>query len=88
MLFNLTKHAEQRLQQRGFKFKHISLILEFGEVKHKPGNCLEYKIFKKDIKRIQTKKSSQSIQIIDKCCNKAILVDEKHNTLITMYNLS
>jgi len=85
MLFTITKHAEQRRQQRGFKYRYINLILKYGEIKHKPGNCCEYKIFRKDIGHIK-KKSKRIIQDLDKCCKKAILVDGTHNKIITMYN--
>ena len=85
MLFTITSHAEQRLQQRGFKFNYIDLILKYGKMTYKPGNCFEYKIFKKDIENI-IKKSKQIIQDIDKCRTKAILVDETHNKIITVYN--
>ena len=86
MVFTITKHAEQRRQQRGFKLSYINLILKYGKMKYKPGNCFEYKIFKKDIEYI-IQKSKRIIQDLDKCCKKAILVDETHNKIITMYNL-
>ena len=85
MLFTISKHAEQRLQQRGFKLSYINLILKYGKIEYKPGNCFEYKIFKKDIEYI-IQKSKQIIQDLDKCYKKANLVDQTHKTIITMYN--
>ena len=85
MVYTITKHAEQRRQQRGFKLSYINLILKYGKIKNKPGKCFEYKIFKKDIDDM-VKKSKQITQDLDKCCKKAILVDSAHHTIITMYN--
>ena len=38
----MTRHAAQRLQQRGFTQTTVDLILQFGIEYHRPGGAVEY----------------------------------------------
>ncbi len=38
----MSKHAAQRLQQRGFTQTAVDLILRFGIEYHRPGGAVEY----------------------------------------------
>lgn len=38
----ITKHAAQRLQQRGFTQTAVDLIFQFGIEYHRPGGAIEY----------------------------------------------
>jgi hypothetical protein len=38
----ITRHAAQRLQQRGFTQTAVDLILQFGIEYHRPGGAVEY----------------------------------------------
>lgn len=44
----LTKHAEQRSQQRGNRTSLVSLILEYGTPIKRPGHATEYRLTAKD----------------------------------------
>ena len=39
-----SKHASERLQQRGIPKDYIDIILEHGTSIRKPGNALEYRL--------------------------------------------
>ena len=38
----ITRHAAQRMQQRGFTQTAVELILQFGVEYHRPGGAVEY----------------------------------------------
>ena len=74
-----SRHALVRSQQRGFQSDDISLIVNFGTPIQKPGNVTEYRMRKKDGKRL--------VQAIDRIKDKAVLVDQNEGTVVTVYNL-
>jgi len=82
---NITRHANKRIQQRGFKKEYLELLLKYGDYKRKPGNVMEVRITKKEISRI-----TQDINVLKRKLlnlkNKRILVDQSMNTIITAYN--
>jgi len=75
---DLTAHAEVRKQQRGFQADDIDLIVTFGTPIKRPGNTIEYRMRKKDGKRL--------IQRLDKILDKAVLVSED-DAVVTVYNI-
>jgi len=80
-----TNHAKIRCQQRGIKNNHVDLILKHGTPIRRPGNVMEYRLYKRDKARIiETLK--KDIQSMDKCTSKAVLVDAKTEEIITVYN--
>lgn len=81
-----TNHAFKRLQQRGISREVAELIMWFGEPISKPGGVKEYRLTpkakamaKSDLKRKQ--------MLIEKACNKGVLVDEADDTIITAYHI-
>jgi len=82
---NLTRHAEKRFQQRGFKKPYLDLLLKYGKISRKPGDVMEVKITKKEISRI-TQELNRLIRQLSNIKNKAILIDPDTNTIITAYN--
>jgi hypothetical protein len=81
-----SKHASERLQQRGIPKDYIDLILQYGTSIRKPGNALEYRLHKKDKDRI-VKQYKHLIQLLDKCTTKAVVVDSNMNEIVTVYNV-
>ena len=72
----VSKHASVRAQQRGITSMIVELILQFGTPFEKPGNAVEYRLQRRDIKQI--------IQSLDKANKKAVLING--DTVITVYN--
>ena len=83
---NLTLHASKRLRQRGIREDCLNLLLEYGKPKRKVGNVTELKLNKKDISDI-THELKRLIRKLSAVKNKAILIDETSNTIITAYHL-
>jgi len=83
-------HATIRSRQRGIKNNQLELIMKHGTKVRKPGNVIEFRLFKKDInKAIEQAHQDykQTLQNIDKCKNKAVLVDPGSGVIITTYIL-
>lgn len=82
---NISKHANIRAQQRGFKKELIQFIYLFGIRRRRPGDVWEIIITKKMkgelIKKVNNK---HFLQLLDKVCGKVLLVSND-NTLITTY---
>lgn len=82
-----SNHAMIRCQQRGFKRNLVPYILEHGEPKRKVGNAFEYRITRKEKNEIISE-FKKVIQLMDNIENKAILVSEEGDTVITIYNIN
>jgi hypothetical protein len=82
----VSNHAFKRSQQRGIPKDYIELILEYGTPVRRQGDTLEYRLHKKDRDRI-VRHLKQLIQYVDRCTNKAVLVDSKLEEIVTVYNL-
>ena len=83
-----TLHAIKRSQQRGIQNNQIELIMKHGTGVRKPGNVIEFRLFKKDMNkaREQTYQDyKQKLQALDKCRNKAVLLDPDSGVIITTY---
>jgi hypothetical protein len=76
----LTRHAAVRGQQRGFQANDINLILGFGTPVRRPGNVTEYRMTRKDAKRL--------VQASHRITNKAVLIDAAEETIVTVMNLT
>jgi len=83
----LSKHAEIRAQQRGIPKDYIEMIMEYGTPTRKPGNALEYKMHKKTRDQVM-RQLKQLMILIDRCANKAVLVDGDQKEIITVYHLN
>jgi len=82
----ISNHANKRSQQRGIPKDYIEIILRYGTPVRRQGDTLEYRLHKKDKDRIVSH-LKQLIQSIDKCTNKAVLVDSNLEEIVTVYNL-
>ena len=82
----VSNHANKRSQQRGIPKDYIELILEYGTPVRRQGDTLEYRLHKKDRDRL-VKHLKQLINSIDRCTNKAVLVDSDMKEIVTVYNL-
>jgi hypothetical protein len=82
----ISNHAHKRSQQRGIPKDYIEIILRYGTPVRRQGDTLEYRLHKKDKDRIVSH-LKQLIQSIDKCTNKAVLVDSNLEEIVTVYNL-
>ncbi|MBW1689896.1 MAG: hypothetical protein DRG87_02745 [Deltaproteobacteria bacterium] len=82
----VSNHANKRSQQRGIPKDYIDLILEYGTPVRRQGDTLEYRLHKKDRDRL-VKHLKQLINSIDRCTNKAVLVDSDMKEIVTVYNL-
>ncbi len=81
-----TKHASLRLRQRGFKNKTVELIEKYGIEVYKFDNVVKIYIPRKEIaERIRDLKNE--INCFEKCKNKALLIAQNENVLITAYHL-
>jgi hypothetical protein len=82
---NISSHAKIRSQQRGIPENLISLILQFGTASQKPGNAWELRIGKKG-KNQAIMHLKYLIQCMDKITNKAVIVNEEMDQIVTVYN--
>lgn len=82
----ISRHATIRSQQRGIPKDYIDIIVRYGTPVRRQGDTLEYRLHRKDRERIITH-LKQLIQSIDKCNNKAVLVDSKLEEIVSVYNL-
>jgi transposase len=82
----VSNHANRRSQQRAIPKDYIELILEYGTPVRRQGDTLEYRLHKKDRDRL-VKHLKHLINSIDRCTNKAVLVDSDMKQIVTVYNL-
>jgi hypothetical protein len=82
----VSSHATKRSQQRGIPKDYIDLILEYGTPVRRQGDALEYRLHKKDRDRL-VKHLKHLINSVDRCSNKAVLVDSDMQEIVTVYNL-
>lgn len=77
--FHLSKHAQLRMSQRLIDLKQIEKVLSYGRMIHSR-SARFYVVGKKDTKRLsKTGISTQGLE------NMQVLVEEKSNTIITVY---
>lgn len=86
-VMKITKHAQERIQQRGFQESFIDLILMYGIPRSKQGGVTEYIIPKKQKAQILGE-LKDLMRKIEKSSNKAVLLDESSNTIVTAYNIN
>ncbi|HQO64244.1 MAG TPA: hypothetical protein PK528_11585 [Syntrophorhabdus sp.] len=82
----ITGHAIKRLQQRGISKEIAELILLLGEPIAKPGGLKEYRLTQKAKAIAQSDLKRKQI-LVEKACNKGVLVDEADDTIITAYHI-
>ena len=83
---NITNHAFKRFQQRGISQDIAELILAYGEPVTKPGGTKEYRLTSK-AKALAQSDLKRQLMLIEKACNKGVIVDEVDNTVITAYHI-
>jgi len=81
----ISKHADARARQRGIPRDYVNLILKHGTMKKKPGKAFEIQIRTKDKNRI-IQDIKKLINAVERCSKKAVLIDSKMETVITLYN--
>jgi len=86
IVMQLSKHAAVRSQQRGIPKAFIEMIMEYGTPTRKPGNALEYRLTKKIRDQI-IREHKRVITFLEKCSNKAVLVDGDYTEVISVYHL-
>ncbi len=77
----LTKHAKDRMQQRGFTNEHIDFILRYG-TKRRVGSAVRYLISKKLALKLQHQ--GIALSVLDKC-NGAYVVSENDLVITVAY---
>lgn len=82
----MTKHAIARSKQRGIPRDLIEMILEYGTPSIRPGDAVEYKVYKKDTARLISQ-LKYLIHSLEKATCKAVLVHPEAGDVITVYNL-
>lgn len=82
----ISNHASKRLQQRGISKEMAELILTYGECYTKPGGVTEYRLTPKAKTLAQAELKRQWL-LIEKACNKGVLVDEMDDKIISVYHI-
>jgi hypothetical protein len=77
--FTLTKHANQRMSQRGIHLKQVLGVLKYGRIIHSR-RARFYVLGKRDVDDL----AKQCIDVRD-IENIQVLVDEKSNVILTAY---
>lgn len=83
----LSYHAAVRGQQRGIPEEMVHMLLLYGSTEQKTGGALEYRIRKRDRSRI-VNRLKHTIQLLEKAKNKAVLVSDDGDTIITVYTVT
>jgi len=83
---HMTKHADIRAQQRGFKPTLINLILMHGTPVKKSGDVLEFSIRKKNMLYL-TSDDELNIHQLEKAQGKAVLMNPQTGLVLTVYNI-
>jgi hypothetical protein len=83
----LTKHAQDRLQQRGISLSVTELIYRYGEPIQRPGGVFAYHLPKRKASQL-LHDLKQTIHRIESAQKKVILVDDSTGSVITAYNNS
>jgi hypothetical protein len=71
----ITKHAAQRLQQRGITQTAVDLILQFGIEYHRPGGAVEYLFTRKSAIELE-RDMKECRNMISKLRGRALLVTD------------
>jgi len=77
--FHLSKHAQLRMSQRSIDLEQIQKVLNYGRMIHSR-RARFYVVGKKDTKRLS--KNGVNTQGLE---NMQVLVEEKTNTIVTVY---
>lgn len=80
-----TSHAKKRVSQRGISKDEVNFILNYGTRNKKP-KAYEYLVPQDEIER-QFRYHKYMIKLLSKINNKAILVDNNEETIITAYHI-
>lgn len=81
-----TNYDQKIFFQRGFQKGLTDYVLKHGTLKYQEDGVREYSISKRQ-KDILVHELKQLVKKVEKSSNKAILLDESSNTLITAYNI-
>lgn len=81
----MSQHANIRARQRGIPRDYVNIILKHGTMRKKPGKAFEIQIRRKDKNKI-IQDLKKLINAVERCSKKAVLIDSKMETVITLYN--
>jgi len=79
---NLSKHAQKRVNQRGFSNSTLDIILKYGSVKRAPGGARSVFFGKKECQKIVSE-LKKTIQLIERAKNGKLIIINDH--IITAY---
>ncbi len=79
-IFQISLHAEERMNQRGISNDHIMATYYYGEERRRKGNITEYVLTNKAFKKALTNKSIND-------CIKKLIMEAKNITFICKDNL-
>ena len=81
--YSLTKHAEQRAQQRGIKWETIELILRYADTAINVGSGdLSLRISPTEFSRLR--KEGHPVSLLEKCKNVVVIVGSMEPVVITV----
>ena len=78
----LTKHAQKRVQQRGFSAFTVGIIAEFGRTSSAPGGAEKIFVGKKEYQLV-IQELKRAIQLIDRAKGGYLIV--RGNKILTVY---
>ena len=65
-LYDLTNHAEARIQQRGIKHQMVNLVFEFGECQPCKGGVYSYFLTRRSIRKARLSVSKKELLMLEK----------------------
>ena len=83
----ITKHAQERIQQRGFQKGFIDLVLEYGTPQEKNGTITEYRIYEKQRDSIVSE-MKKLISMVENCSQKAVMLTDRSNVVTTICGIT
>lgn len=79
---NLTKHAQKRVNQRGFSGLVLDIVLKHGIRKYAPGGAIKIFFGKKEYQKV-VGELKRAIQLMDKAKGNNIILQDDH--ILTVY---
>ncbi|MDP6537058.1 MAG: DUF4258 domain-containing protein [Gammaproteobacteria bacterium] len=80
---NLTRHAENRMQQRGINRQAVDYVLAYGRESYGHHGCQVVWLDKQARRRIRDEESEEMARKLDKCLNTYAVIDQ-NGTVITV----
>ncbi|MDP6653743.1 MAG: DUF4258 domain-containing protein [Gammaproteobacteria bacterium] len=80
---NLTRHAENRMQQRGINRQAVDYVLAYGRKSYDHHGCRVVWLDKQARLRIHEEEGHEVVRKLDKCFNTYAVIDQ-NGTVITV----